>query len=87
MPESTDRAGEGPGSGHNYRRGRLVRNDPRRLRGLRSRVLERTPKLTGAVIAVGALRGFDLREDASVVAGLPAGATSYNDRRYAMGLY
>ena len=87
LPESTDLSGEWPGIGHNYLRDLLLRNDPHRLRVLMSRVLELTPKLTWAVIAVGALRGFDLREDASVVAGLPAGATSYNDRRYAMGLY
>ncbi|MEX1828955.1 cytochrome P450 [Luteibacter sp. CQ10] len=87
IPEDTDLSGEWPQTGHNYLRDLLLRNDPQRLRALMSRVLELTPKLTWAVIAVGALRPFHLGEDASVVAGMPANTRGYHDRRYAMGLY
>lgn len=87
LPDDADLSGEWPQTGHDYLRDLLLRNDPHRLRVLMSRVLELTPKLTWTVIAVGALRRFRLRDDASVVAGMPAATTNYHDRRYAMGLY
>lgn len=86
-PKAVDLSGEWPGTGHVCLRDLLLRNDPHRLRGLMSRLLELTPKLTWTVIATGAVLPFRLRPEASAVANLTAQATSYNARRYAMGLY
>nr|WKF60810.1 Epi-isozizaene 5-monooxygenase/(E)-beta-farnesene synthase [Paraburkholderia busanensis] len=65
----------------------LLGDDPRRLRFLMNRILELTPALTWAVIGMGAVRSLKLRDGASSLASLSATATSYGDRRYAMGLY
>ncbi len=87
LPMPANLAGEWPQTGHDYLRDLLLGHDPERLRVLMSRVLELTPKLTWSVIAVGAIWPFRLDEKASVVAGMPAAADGYHDRRYAMGLY
>lgn len=87
IPENVDFAGEWPGVGHVYLRDLLLDDDPFRLRFLMNRILELTPKLTWAVIATGALSSLKLRPEASAIANLTANASTYSDRRYAMGMY
>jgi len=87
VPKHVDLSGPWPHVGHVYLRDLLLSNDPPRLRFLMNRILELTPKLTWAVIGVGALRPFKLRPGASEIASFSADATTYEERRYAMGLY
>ncbi|MGW7576538.1 cytochrome P450 [Streptomyces sp. NPDC054765] len=88
-PKSAELSGEWPHVGHVYLRDLILGADPYRLRILMDRVLELTPKLTWAVIATGAALPGRLRPGApvSAIASLTANATTYSDRRYAMGLY
>jgi hypothetical protein len=67
----------------------VLGGDPGRLKVLMSRNLELTPVLTWTVIAAGAALPLRLRDtDASSdLAALTAQAGSYQDRRYAMGIY
>jgi hypothetical protein len=85
--KTVDLSGAWPGVGHVYLRDLILGDDPCRLRILMDRILELTPKLTWAVIATGALAPIRLRPEASAIAKLSANAATYNDRRYAMGLY
>lgn len=85
--QTFDLGGEWPHVGHVYLRDLLLGGDPYRLRLLMDRTLELTPKLTWAVIAAGATQPIKLRPEASAIAGIAASASSYSDRRYAMGLY
>ncbi|WP_323122877.1 cytochrome P450 [Burkholderia alba] len=87
IPANLDFSGAWPHVGHVYLRDLILRDDPRRLRFLMNRILELTPMLTWAVIATGAVRSFTLREGASSLAAFSAAAPSYDERRYAMGLY
>lgn len=87
VSETIDFSGEWPHVGHVYLRDLLLGDDPHRLRILMNRALELTPKLTWAVVAAGALRPFRLDTGASAIAKLTANASTYHDRRYAMGLY
>jgi len=87
VSKNVDLSGAWPGVGHVYLRDLLLGDDPYRLRILMDRVLELTPKLTWATIATGAVAPVRLNPDASAVAKLIANAATYNDRRYAMGLY
>jgi hypothetical protein len=86
-PKAVDLSGEWPRVGHLYLRDLILGQDPHRLRILMDRTLELTPKLTWSVIALGAASGFRLGPDASALAGVIAAAPTYDDRRYAMGLY
>ncbi|HWX04156.1 cytochrome P450 [Collimonas sp.] len=85
--KTTDLSGAWPHVGHVYLRDLLLGADPYRLRILMDRALELTPKLTWALIAAGAVPSVPLRPGASAIAKLTANAATYNDRRYAMGLY
>lgn len=87
VPTTADFTGEWPGVGHVYLRDMLLGRDPLRLRFLMDRVLELTPKLTWTVIVTGALSSLKLAPGASAIASLTAQASTYDDRRYAMGLY
>ncbi|WP_038489186.1 cytochrome P450 [Collimonas arenae] len=87
QPEKIDLSGEWPHVGHVFLRDLILGGDPYRLRFLMDRILELTPKLTWAVIATGALTSFKLQPGASALATLTASASTYADRRYAMGLY
>ncbi|MFD4629293.1 cytochrome P450 [Streptomyces sp. NPDC058284] len=89
VPGGIDLSGEWPHVGHVYLRDLILGADPYRLRILMDRTLELTPKLTWTVIATGAALPGRLRPGAPVtsIAGLTANATTYSDRRYAMGLY
>lgn len=82
-----DLCGPWPHVGHVYLRDLLLAGDPLRLRLLMDRMLQLTPKLTWAVIAAGAAMPFKLQYNASALATLTAAAGSYDERRYAMGLY
>lgn len=82
-----DFSGPWPHVGHLFLRDMLLGEDPHRLRFLMNRLLELTPMLTWAVIAMGAARPLKLRDGASSLAVLSAAAPSYDERRYAMGLY
>ncbi|MGC1303962.1 MAG: cytochrome P450 [Caulobacteraceae bacterium] len=85
--QAVDLSGEWPRVGHLYLRDLILGEDPHRLRILMDRTLELTPKLTWTVIATGAAQPFKLQPGASALAGLIADAETYDDRRYAMGLY
>jgi hypothetical protein len=87
--KEVDLSGEWPHVGHVYLRDLILGADPYRLRILMDRGLELTPKLTWAVIAGGAALPGRLRPGAPVssIARLTADASTYQDRRYAMGLY
>ncbi|MGC5364488.1 cytochrome P450 [Streptomyces sp. DT24] len=89
VENSVDLSGEWPRTGHAYLRDLVFGADPYRLRILMDRKLELTPKLTWTVIGTGAALPGAPRPDAPVsrLAGLTALATSYGDRRHAMGLY
>ncbi|WP_061936535.1 cytochrome P450 [Collimonas pratensis] len=87
VSKTVDFSGEWPRVGHVYLRDLILGEDPYRLRFLMDRILELTPKLTWAVIAAGAASSVRLRPEASAIAKLTASASTYNDRRYAMGLY
>lgn len=87
LPEKIDLSGPWPHVGHVYLRDLILGNDPGRLRFLMDRILELTPKLTWTVIATGALFPFKPQSEASAIAASSMNASSYNDRRYAMGLY
>jgi len=87
IPEAVDFSGPWPHVGHVYLRDLILGGDPYRLRFLMDRILELTPKLTWAVIAIGAAVPLGLRPGASAIATLTANASTYTDRRYAMGLY
>ncbi len=87
ISKDVDLSGPWPHVGHVYLRDLLLGNDPHRLRFLMNRILELTPKLTWAVIGVGALRPIRPRPDSSDIASFSAEATTYEERRYAMGLY
>ncbi|MBO9787655.1 cytochrome P450 [Xanthomonas phaseoli] len=82
-----DLSGPWPHVGHVYLRDLLLAGDPLRLRLLMDRILELTPKLTWAVIAAGAAISLKPQHNASALATLTAAAGSYDERRYAMGLY
>lgn len=84
-----DLSGEWPQVGHNYLRDLAFDTDPYRLKILVDRALELTPKLTWMVIATGAALPGHLRpgDPVSALAGFTAEAPSYQERRYAMGLY
>lgn len=82
-----DLSGPWPHVGHMYLRDLLLGGDPLRLRMLMDRTLELTPKLTWALIAVGALRPLALQANASALATVTAVADGYDARRFAMGLY
>ncbi len=88
-PGDVDLSGGWPHVGHLYLRDAIFGADPYRFRILMSRTLELTPKLTSAVIRVGAAIPGWPRETASIgsLAGLTAEAGRYQDRRFAMGLY
>ncbi|MFJ4895997.1 cytochrome P450 [Streptomyces sp. NPDC088788] len=89
-PKETDLSGSWPLTGHLFLRDLILGTDPFRLRLLMSRYLELTPKLTWSVIAVGAaLPGWPRASDNGItrLAARAAEATSYQDRRYAMGMY
>lgn len=87
ISKTVDLSGEWPRVGHVYLRDLILGDDPYRLRILMDRMLELTPKLTWAVIASGAAAPARLRPGASAIAKRTANAATYNDRRYAMGLY
>lgn len=87
VPDNLDFSGPWPHVGHVYLRDLLLGEDPYRLRFLMDRILELTPKLTWAVITTGALFPPRLRPDASSIAASVASAATYNERRYAMGMY
>lgn len=87
IPDNLDFSGPWPHVGHVYLRDLLLGEDPFRLRFLMDRILELTPKLTWAVITTGALFPVRPRPDASAIAASVASASSYNERRYAMGMY
>ena len=87
VPDDVDLSGPWPHVGHVYLRDLILGEDPRRLRFLMDRILELTPKLTWAVVATGALFPLRPRSQASALAVATAAATSYHDRRYAMGMY
>jgi hypothetical protein len=87
IPEHIDLSGPWPHVGHVYLRDLVLGGDPHRLQFLMNRILELTPKLTWAVIATGALFPFKLRAEASAIAETVASATTYDERRYAMGMY
>ncbi|WP_285446166.1 cytochrome P450 [Xanthomonas sp. fls2-241-TYG-148] len=82
-----DLSGSWPHVGHVYLRDLLLGGDPLRLRVLMDRVLELRPKLTWAVIAAGAALPLTLAPNASSLARVTAAAGSYDERRYALGLY
>ena len=87
LPADVDLAGPWPLTGHQLL-GRLVLGgDPYRLRLLMSRNLELTPKLTWSVIVAGAALPRRRAKAATHIAGLWEQAESYDDRRYAMGMY
>jgi hypothetical protein len=87
VSEAVDLSGAWPHVGHVYLRDLVLGGDPFRLRVLMDRILELTPKLTWALIAAGAAPSVRLQPEASAIAKLTAGASTYNDRRYAMGMY
>ncbi|MFF2406336.1 cytochrome P450 [Streptomyces sp. NPDC058092] len=88
-PKDVDLSGSWPLTGHLFLRDLILGQDPYRLRLLMSRNLELTPKLTWSVIAVGAaLPGWPRPgERLTGLAGRASGATGYQERRYAMGMY
>jgi hypothetical protein len=87
IPDNVDLSGPWPHVGHVYLRDLILSKDPHRLRFLMNRILELTPKLTWAVIAAGALLPFKLRPEASAMAESAASASTYDERRFAMGMY
>ncbi|MFC0435745.1 cytochrome P450 [Kutzneria buriramensis] len=89
LEDEVDLSGQWPLVGHNYLRDLVFGVDPYRLKVLVDRNLELTPKLTWTVIVTGAALPGRLRptDPASTVAGLFANASSYQQRRRAMGLY
>ncbi|MBB5157136.1 cytochrome P450 [Saccharopolyspora phatthalungensis] len=89
LEDEVDLSGEWPLVGHNYLRDLVFGVDPYRLKVLVDRALELTPKLTWTVIVAGAALPGRLRptDPASTVAGFTANASSYQERRRAMGLY
>jgi hypothetical protein len=87
VPKSVDLSGEWPQTGHVYLRDIVLGGDPRRLRMLMNRTLELTPKLTWTVIAAGAALPLKLSGQRSAIADVTAGASSYHDRRWGMGMY
>lgn len=87
VPDEVDLRGPWPHVGHVYLRDLILGQDPRRLRFLMDRILELTPKLTWAVITAGALLPLRAGPKASAIAAATAAATSYHERRYAMGMY
>ncbi|MFG2112754.1 cytochrome P450 [Streptomyces sp. NPDC048718] len=91
-PEDVDLSGLWPLTGHMFLRDMILGNDPYRLRVLMSRNLELTTKLTWSVIAAGAALPLSKRAGRggaplTSLAGLVADATTYQDRRYALGMY
>ncbi|MCX4767637.1 cytochrome P450 [Streptomyces sp. NBC_01275] len=86
---SADLSGNWPQVAHTYLRDTVFGRDPRRLKVLVDRRLEWTPKLTWAVVTVGA--GLPGRRGAlagtSRLAAGTAEASTYAARRHAMGLY
>ncbi|MFE7411944.1 cytochrome P450 [Streptomyces laurentii] len=91
-PEDVDLSGLWPLTGHMFLRDMILGNDPYRLRVLMSRNLELTTKLTWSVISAGAAlplskRGGRRGAPLTSLAGLVADATTYQDRRYALGMY
>lgn len=87
VPDQIDLRGPWPHVGHVYLRDLILGKDPRRLRFLMDRILELTPRLTWAVITTGALLPLKTGPDASAIASATAAAASYQERRYAMGMY
>ncbi|WP_035844772.1 cytochrome P450 [Kitasatospora azatica] len=89
LPAEVDLAGPWPITGHMFLRDLILGKDPYRLRMLMSRNLELTPKLTWSVIVAGAaLPGRPKPgDDLTGTAGMLADAKTYQDRRYAMGMY
>ena len=86
-PVNASLAGSWPHVGHIYLRDLLLGDDPRRLRLLMDRILELTPKLTWAVVTAGAMLPMRLGPQASSIAGTVGLATTYQERRRAMGMY
>ncbi|ASY31956.1 putative cytochrome P450 [Streptomyces sp. Tu6071] len=87
-PRDPDLSGPWPHVGHVYLRDLILGGDPRRLRVLMNRALELTPKLTWTVIAAGAALPAPRRRTGTTRLGaLSTGAATYQERRYAMGLY
>ncbi|MFI6316609.1 cytochrome P450 [Nonomuraea sp. NPDC050556] len=86
LPANAKLTGPWPLTGHTLLRDLILHPDQYRLRMLMSRYLELTPKLTWSVIAVGAaLPGW--LKPGTRLAQVAAGATGYQDRRHAMGMY
>ncbi|MBF9071190.1 cytochrome P450 [Streptacidiphilus fuscans] len=89
IPAGADLSGPWPLTGHMLLRDMVLGGDPGRLKMLMSRNLELTPILTWTVIAAGAALPLRIpaTSAASNLAELTAQAGSYQDRRYAMGIY
>ncbi|WP_042384193.1 cytochrome P450 [Streptacidiphilus melanogenes] len=87
LPADVDLAGPWPLTGHQLLAGLVLGGDPFRLRMLMSRNLELTPKLTWTVIAAGAALPRRRGRSVTGIAGLWERAETYEDRRYAMGMY
>ncbi|MDG4759657.1 cytochrome P450 [Micromonospora sp. WMMD710] len=88
-PTDVDLSGNWPHVGHVYLRDLILGADPVRFQLLMNRALELTPKLTSAVIAVGAaLPGWpQAAEPIGNLASVTAEAAGYRERRFAMGMY
>lgn len=84
-----DLSGNWPHVGHVYLRDLILGADPARFRVLMNRALELTPKLTSAVITVGAALPGWPRGEKSIgsLASVTAKASAYRERRFAMGMY
>ncbi|EWM09882.1 LigA protein [Kutzneria sp. 744] len=88
MEERVDFSGQWPQVGHYYLRDLVFGGDPRRMTAMVHRSLELTPKLTWAVVAAGAgLPGWPSVDTGSALARRTAAASTYEDRRRALGLY
>jgi hypothetical protein len=86
---SVDLSGEWPLVAHNYLRDMVFGADPFRLKVLVDRRLEWTPKLTWTVIGTGAAIPGSPGPDTplSRLGTVAATASTYRERRHAMGMY
>ncbi|WP_172385118.1 cytochrome P450 [Streptomyces sp. MNP-20] len=89
LPADTDLSGPWPITGHRFLRDLVLRDDPWRLRVLMSRLLEIDTKVTWTTIVTGAALPRRPRPGPHLtqLANLVAEAETYQDRRYAMGMY
>ncbi|MCC4604742.1 cytochrome P450 [Xanthomonas campestris pv. parthenii] len=86
-PSGKDLTGSWPHVGHQYLCEWVFGDDPLQMRMVVDRLLVLAPPLTWAAISASALFPFRLGPHASELATLTAAASTYEQRRFALGLY